>query len=79
MKKLLLVAMVVVGAISYGRDFEHNERRDILEVSSEQVERMSRFTEEEWNLERSVAKENLENYMEFHKELETMDRGHENK
>jgi len=79
MKKLLLVAMVVVGAISYGRDFEHNERRDILEVSSEQVERMSRFTEEEWNLERSVAKENLENYMEFHKELEAMDRGHENK
>jgi len=79
MKKLLLVTMMVVGAVSYGRDFDHNERRDIVKVSSEQVERMSRFTEAEWNLERSVAKENFENYMDFHKELETMDRGQESK
>jgi len=79
MKKLLLITMMVVGAVSYGRDFEYNERRDVVEVSNEQVERMSRFTEAEWNLERSVAKENFENYIEFHKELETMDRGHENK
>ena len=71
--------MMVVGAVSYGRDFEHNERKDIVKVSSEQVERMSRFTEDEWNLERSITEENFENYMEFHKDLEAMDRGHENK
>lgn len=79
MKKLLLIAMMVVGAVSYGRDFDHNERRDIVAVGNEQIERMSRFTEAQWNLERSIAEKNFETYMDFHKELETMDRGHESR
>ena len=79
MKKVLLIALVVVGAVSYGRDFDRNERRDIVAVGYEQAEKMNRLTEAEWNLEGSIWEENFKNYRDFHKELETMDKGHENK
>ena len=79
MKKILLVAMMVVSAVSFGRDYEFNERRDIVEINQSQIERLSRLTEVEWDSEKAAAKANYERYASFHHELDTMDRGHEDK
>jgi len=79
MKKVLLMAMMVVGAVSYGRDFEHNEKRDIVDVNRAQVERMSRFTDAEWSNEKSEIEANFTRYEDFHMELDTMDRGESDK
>jgi len=79
MKKVLLMAMMVVGAVSYGRDFDHNEKRDTVSVNNMQVERMSRFTDAEWSLEKSEIEANFVRYADFHSELDTQDRGESDK
>lgn len=79
MKKVLLMAMMVVGAVSYGRDFDHNEKRDIVDVNRAQIERMSRFTDAEWSNEKSEIEANFVKYADFHMELDTMDRGESDK
>lgn len=70
MKKILLLMMIVLGAISYGRDFEYNERRNVEMESSEKVERVGRFACDIWDFDGR-------SYTHFHRELETQYRGHE--
>ncbi len=80
MKKLLLVSMLVLGGISsFARDNTYNERRDIVKPVEENIDKMSRYTHEEWQQDKELTKENIQKYSEFHRELEEMDRGHENR
>jgi len=80
MKKILLVMMVVMGAMSYGRDFEYNGKRDveryIQRVDEAKVDRTGRSTCGEWNRE---FDSNFERYSKFHRELNTQDRGHQDR
>ncbi len=74
MKKMLLIGMLVIGGLSYGRDFEYRESKElqvVQGVGSEDKSMLSR--------EREISKNNLEVYSEFHRELDNMDRGHENR
>ncbi len=74
MKKMLLLGMLVIGGLSYGRDFEYRESKElqvVQSVSSEDKSMLSR--------EREISKNNLEVYSEFQRELDNMDRGHENR
>ncbi len=70
MKKVLLLMMIVLGVISYGRDFEFNEKRNAEAESGEQIERVGRFACEIWDFEGR-------SYSNFHRELDTQYRGHE--
>ncbi len=86
MKKLLLVGMLVVAAVSYGRDNEYRTRNEFTEVQREYAENkemLNRATPEEYSLivreERSEREPNMEVYSEFHRELDNMGRGHENR
>ncbi len=74
MKKMLLVGMLVIGGLSYGRDFEYRESKELQVVQSVSNEDQSMLSRE-----REVTKNNLEVYSEFHRELDNMDRGHENR
>ncbi len=74
MKKMLLVGMLVIGGLSYGRDFEYRESKELQVVQSVNSEDKSMLSRE-----REISKNNLEVYSEFHKELDNMDRGHENR
>lgn len=73
MKKLLLTALVLVGTLSYGRDFEYREKRDIQRIKKEQEEKVRQFISKK----RKADNINLERYSRFHRELERADRGHE--
>lgn len=77
MKKILLLMMVILGVTSFARDFEYNEKRDIVKPVEEQVERLSRFTPQEWQLEKEETEKNFEKYEDFHRELDRADRGEE--
>ena len=86
MKKLLLVGMVVLGAVSYGRDHEYRTRNEFVEVQKEYVENkemLNRATPEEYDIivteERVNRETNMDNYSEFHRDLDNMGRGHENR
>jgi len=86
MKKLLLVGMVVLGAVSYGRDYEYRSRNELVEVQKEYVENqemLNRATPEEHNFmmneEKEIREKNMDKYPEFHRDLDNMARGHENK
>lgn len=80
MKKILLVMMVVAGAATYGRDFEYNGRRDVERYIKKGYEA---------DLERagrSICREcsrgfdsDFGMYSEFHRELDTQDRGHQDR
>lgn len=88
MKKLLIISMIILGTVSFARggsegedrqgsfrDYEFNERRDIIEPMEENLERMSRFSPMEWEADKEVTEENFEKYAEFHKDLERSDMG----
>jgi len=77
MRKLLLAALVVVGTLSYSRDFEYGEKRDIQRIAAEQLEKSSALTSKEVKTHRKAVKINFESYSRFHRELERADRGHE--
>ncbi len=79
MKKLLLMLMMVVGAVSFGRDFDHNEKRDIVDVNRAQIERLSRYTDADWSSDKAEIEANFTRYADFHSELDTMDRGESDK
>jgi len=80
MKKLLLVSMLVLGSLSsFARDNTYNERRDIVKPVEQNMDKMSRYSHEEWEQDIEVTRGNIQNYSEFHRELDTMDRGHENR
>ena len=74
MKKMLLIGMLVVSGLSYGRDFERRESKELQAVQSVSTEDQSMISRV-----REQTDENMNVYSEFHRELETMDRGHENK
>ncbi len=74
MKKMLLIGMLVIGGLSYGRDYENRERQELQVVQSVRCEDQSMLSRE-----REISKNNLEVYSGFHMELENMDRGHENR
>ncbi len=74
MKKMLLVGMLVIGGLSYGRDFEYRESKELQVVQSVSNEDKSMLSRE-----REISKNNLEVYSEFQRELDNMDRGHENR
>jgi len=74
MKKMLLIGMLVVGGLSYGRDFERRESKELQVVQGMSTEDQSMISRV-----REQTDENMDIYSEFHRELETMDRGHENK
>ena len=74
MKKMLLVGMLVVSGLSFGRDFEHRERQELQvvhETPQMDMEMLSR--------ERDLSDNNIEKHSDFHRQLDTMSRGHENK
>lgn len=74
MKKMLLVGMLVVSGLSFGRDFEYRERQElqvVQETPQMDMEMLSR--------ERDLSVNSIEKYSDFHRELENMDRGHENR
>jgi len=86
MKKLLLVGMVVLAAVSYGRDHEYRTRNEFVEVQKEYTENkemLNRATPEEYDFivdrENREREANMATYSEFHRELDTMGRGHENR
>ena len=74
MKKMLLIGMLVVGGLSYGRDFERRESKELQVVQGMSTEDQSMISRV-----REQTDENTDIYSEFHRELETMDRGHENR
>ena len=74
MKKMLLIGMLVVSGLSFGRDFEYRERQElqaVQETPQMDMEMLSR--------ERDLTNNNMEKYSDFHKELDNMNRGHENR
>ena len=74
MKKMLLIGMLVISGLSFGRDFERRERNElqvVQSISSEDQGMISRVREQ--------SDKNMDIYSEFHRDLNTMDRGHENK
>lgn len=74
MKKMLLIGMLVVGGLSYGRDFENRERQEFQVVESLSSKDQSMISRE-----RNTSENNMEIYSDFHRELDNMDRGHEDK
>jgi len=79
MKKMLLVGVLVVSGLSFGRDYEYNEKRDIVKPVQEQQERLNRYSTLEWQMDKEVTEKNFETYSEFHRELDNMDRGSDNR
>ncbi len=74
MKKMLLVGILVISGLSFGRDFEYRERQELQvleETHQMDMEMLSR--------ERDLSVNNIEKYSDFHRELDNMDRGHENR
>ncbi len=70
MKRLILLLIISVGTLSYSRDFEFNEKRDIKAGMDEEIEKVGRYALNIWYLEE-------EKYSDFQRELETQYRGHE--
>lgn len=79
MKKLLLAALVVMGTLSYGRDFEYGEKRDIQGITAKQEERGNLLAPKDKKADGKLEDINFERYSRFHRELERADRGHERK
>ena len=73
MKKILLVGMLVISGLSFGRDFEYREKQEFktVEEVSRDSEMISRY--------RYLGEQNQEKYEQFHKELDNMSRGHDNR
>jgi len=74
MKKILLVGMLVVSGLSFGRDYEVRERQELQAVENVQYEDRSQLSRE-----RDLGERNMEVYSEFHSELDRMDRGTDNR
>jgi len=75
MKKLLILSMVILGTVSFARDFTYNAKRDIVEPMEENIERLSRFTPQEWQMDKEATEMNIEKYEDFHRELDRADKG----
>lgn len=74
MKKILLIGMLVVSGLSYGRDFERRESQELQVVQSVNTKDQSMLSRE-----REKSDRNMETYSEFHRDLGNMSRGHESR
>ncbi|GLI57824.1 hypothetical protein PM10SUCC1_33380 [Propionigenium maris DSM 9537] len=72
MKKLLLLGMLVVSGLAFGRDYEYRESMELQPVERVNYEENSMISRE-----REAGEINIEAYQEFHRELINMDRGTE--
>lgn len=86
MKRLMLIAMIVLGSISYSRDLDYRERNEFKEISAEIItteDKVSRMSSGEMSLKKNMYLNdrdmNFERYSHFHRELETQNRGSEKK
>ena len=70
MKKLMLLAFLVLSIGLFARDYDTNEKRDIIDPIIANSERMNRFSDNELELEITAANINIERYTEFHRDLE---------
>jgi len=75
MKKLVMVMVLMLGTLAFGRDYEYNENRDIVKPIEKQQDRLSRYTQMEWKLDQGITEGNFERYAEFHRELASSDQG----
>jgi len=75
MKTLILILTITLAIPSLGRDYEYNERRDIVIPMEEQWKKLKELTSEEWEVEKELMRINMEKYRDFHWELERSDRG----
>ena len=71
--------MVVLSCLSFARDYERNEMRDIVKPMEGNIDRLSRFTPQEWQLDKEEAEINFKKYENFHKDLERSGKGEESK
>ncbi len=79
MKNLILLGMLALSIVSFGRDYEYNEVRDIVAPINAELERISRLSDEQLYIEGSISAENIQKYNDFHTELERMERGSESR
>ncbi len=70
MKKMLLVGMLVVSGLSFGRDFEYREYNEFQNVQNPVME-----SQEQLSREREISLENQVKYSDFMNELDNMDKG----
>lgn len=84
MKRLILVAMIVLGSISYSRDLDYRGRNEFMEVSAEIItteDKVSRMSSGEISLKKNwylnERARNFERYSHFHRDLENQDRGNQ--
>lgn len=75
MKALILILMTTLTSVTFARDYEYNERRDIVKPMEEQWERLKKLTPEEWAIEKELMRLNIEKYKKFHWELDRSDKG----
>lgn len=79
MKKLMLLAFIVLSIGSFARDYDTNEKRDIIYPMFENSGRMSRFSDSELELEIAATNRNIEKYADFHRDLERSHMGENSK
>ncbi len=74
MKKIILLSMLVVSGLSFGRDYEYREKSELQPVESVRYEDQVMLSRE-----RELGRNNQEIYSNFHIDLENMSRGQESK
>jgi len=71
---MLLVGMLIISVLSFGRDFEVREWQEL-----KRVHELVQMEQSIISREREISENNMKEYSEFHKELKSMDKGHENR
>ncbi len=69
MKKIIVFGILCIGVLSFGRDFEYHEVRDIVKPMESSLERLDQLTSEEQEAERKNMNKNIERYVDFHGDL----------
>ena len=84
MKRFILIAMIVLGSITYSRDLDYRGRNEFKEVSNEIItieDKMSRMSSGEMSLKKNWylndRDRNFQRYSDFHRDLENQNRGNE--
>jgi len=74
MKKILLVGILVVSGLSYGRDFERRESQELQVVQNITSKDQSMISREG-----EIYENNIDIYSDFHRDLDNMERGYEDR
>lgn len=74
MKKIILLGMLIVSGLSFGRDYEYREKSELQPVESVRYE-----DQEMLSRERELGRNNQAIYSDFHRDLDNMSRGHESR